>query len=63
MRVQTMSSKVSDLCVVAIAQIAPVWLDRAPQDLDGMASLLLSDAAGFITGQVIAVDGGWGVRN
>ncbi len=30
-----------------------------PHDLDGMASLLLSDAAGFITGQVIAVDGGW----
>ncbi len=30
-----------------------------PQDLDGLASCLLSDAANFITGQVIAVDGGW----
>ncbi|MBK9013631.1 MAG: SDR family oxidoreductase [Saprospiraceae bacterium] len=34
-----------------------------PHDLDGLASLLLSDAAGFITGQVIAVDGGWKLGN
>ncbi len=32
-----------------------------PQDLDGAASLLLSDAGVFITGQVVAVDGGWGL--
>ena len=30
-----------------------------PQDLDGMATCLLSDQSGFTTGQVIAVDGGW----
>ena len=30
-----------------------------PQDLDGMATCLLSEQSGFITGQVIAVDGGW----
>ena len=34
-----------------------------PHDLDGLASLMLSDAAGFITGQVIAVDGGWKLGN
>jgi NAD(P)-dependent dehydrogenase (short-subunit alcohol dehydrogenase family) len=30
-----------------------------PQDLDGAAVFLLSDAARYITGQVLAVDGGW----
>ena len=29
------------------------------RDLAGVAAFLLSDAAGYITGQVIAVDGGW----
>lgn len=30
-----------------------------PDDCDGAAVFLLSDAARFITGQVLAVDGGW----
>ena len=33
-----------------------------PQDLLGMLSLLLSDEANYINGQVIPIDGGWTVR-
>ena len=32
-----------------------------PEDLDALAVCLLSDGGRFITGQVIAVDGGWSV--
>ena len=32
-----------------------------PSDLNAAATYLLSDAAGFVTGQVLAVDGGWSV--
>lgn len=32
-----------------------------PQDVDGAAVFLLSDEAKFITGQVLAVDGGWSI--
>jgi len=32
-----------------------------PEDANGAAVFLLSDHSNFITGQVIAVDGGWSV--
>jgi len=32
-----------------------------PEDLDGLATYLLSSQSRFVTGQVIAVDGGWTV--
>ena len=32
-----------------------------PEDLDAAAVLLMSEGGKFITGQVLAVDGGWGV--
>ncbi len=32
-----------------------------PEDLDGLATYLLSEQSRFVTGQVIAVDGGWTV--
>jgi NAD(P)-dependent dehydrogenase (short-subunit alcohol dehydrogenase family) len=33
----------------------------APEDLDGAAVYFLSDESRFVTGQVLAVDGGWSV--
>lgn len=32
-----------------------------PEDLDGLATFFMSDASAFVTGQVVGVDGGWGV--
>ena len=32
-----------------------------PEDLDGAAVWLISDESRFVTGQVVAVDGGWSV--
>lgn len=32
-----------------------------PEDVDGAAVFLLSDEARFVTGQVLAVDGGWSI--
>jgi len=32
-----------------------------PEDLDGLAIYFMSDQSKFTTGQVIAVDGGWGI--
>lgn len=34
-----------------------------PADLDGAVVFLLSNASAFVTGQVLAVDGGWSVRD
>ncbi len=41
----------------------PLDLGRmgTPEDISGLACLLLSDQSKFITGQCIAVDGGWGI--
>jgi NAD(P)-dependent dehydrogenase (short-subunit alcohol dehydrogenase family) len=40
------------------AQIAPLKRTGGPEDLKGLTALLASDAGAFITGQIVAVDGG-----
>ncbi len=45
----------------AISNRSPAAASGLPQDFDGAVVFLLSDAARYITGQVLAVDGGWSV--
>ena len=42
----------------AVAHRAPMKRVGGREDLKGVTALLASDACAFITGQVIAVDGG-----
>jgi 3-oxoacyl-[acyl-carrier protein] reductase len=46
--------------VAAAMPLAPRW--GTPSDVTELVVFLVSDAAGWITGQTIDSDGGWGVR-
>jgi len=48
------------LCALtpAVAAKAPLKRVGGPEDLKGLTVLLASDAGAFITGQIVAVDGG-----
>jgi 2-dehydro-3-deoxy-D-gluconate 5-dehydrogenase len=46
---------------IAIMSRAPGGAPGTPGDLGGVAVFLASDAARYVTGETIAVDGGWGV--
>ena len=43
---------------VELMQLTPLKRFGGEEDLKGVAALLASDASAYITGQVIAVDGG-----
>jgi 3-oxoacyl-[acyl-carrier protein] reductase len=46
--------------IAAAMPLAPRW--GTPADVTELVAFLVSDAAGWITGQTIDSDGGWGVR-
>ncbi len=48
-----------DAELARMARAAPVGRIGTPNDIAGMALYLVSDAAGFVTGQEFVVDGGW----
>ena len=41
-----------------VAERAPLKRMGGPEDLKGLVALFASDASSFITGQIVAVDGG-----
>jgi len=46
--------------IASAMPLAPRW--GTPADVTELVAFLVSDAAGWITGQTIDSDGGWGVR-
>ncbi len=43
----------------ALASMTPVRRTGTPHDVAAATAFLCSDDAGFITGQIIGVNGGW----
>jgi NAD(P)-dependent dehydrogenase (short-subunit alcohol dehydrogenase family) len=39
----------------------PMGRFGCPEDVSGLVEFLASDAAGYVTGQIISVDGGLGI--
>ncbi len=55
-----MTAEVGDAGYEAYAQEVPLRRVGTPADVASVVTFLLSDDAGYITGQTIDVDGGWG---
>ena len=57
-RTELTSSSLTDAMVGELVKATPIKREGTADDIAAMVAFLCSDRAGFITGQVIAVDGG-----
>ena len=53
----------ADAARAATLAALPMGRFAAPDDIARVAGFLLSDAAGFVTGQIVGADGGWPLAN
>jgi 3-oxoacyl-[acyl-carrier protein] reductase len=54
-----MTAAMTDKAREAVASSIPMGRVGKPEDVAGAALFLLSDAAAYVTGQVLGVDGGF----
>ncbi len=57
-RAATLGLPVDELARSEVAQEVPLGRVGEPEDMGKLVAFLCSDAAGYITGQMVAVDGG-----
>ncbi len=57
-RTELTSSSLTDTMVEELVKMTPIKREGSAEDIAGLVAFLCSERAGFITGQVIAVDGG-----
>jgi 3-oxoacyl-[acyl-carrier protein] reductase len=57
-RTELTSGSLTDSMVQELVKMTPIKREGTAEDIAGMVAFLCSEQAGFITGQVIAVDGG-----
>jgi 3-oxoacyl-[acyl-carrier protein] reductase len=57
-RTELTSASLTDSMVAELLKMSPIKREGTAEDIAGLVAFLCSERAGFITGQVIAVDGG-----